>query len=341
MADEHKEQTDKAVQSPIEGMDPELLAAADRYVESKWLDRQRESIQRARDRALGIYKDYRDDAWFRAEASVRISLAINLFYSVYQVYMGFRYDSVWFGSLAIYSIMVTTARAIILRYLRPDAKDGREELERYRNCGYLLIMLTFAVMLLAMIVNFVGEHPVYPGSMIYVVAGFTIYTVVTSIMDLIAYRKLESPLISASKAVAVACALVSLYSLQAAAVALYCVGDYAYLRGRLNSFSAFVICIVIFWFAVHIINRASRALAGKEDLSFVVAESAKAIQEDNRIEWQEHAAEAQRQLEYWRGKDKVEWRTQGGAWERHDEEIQERLRQRDERRRARKKKKGK
>ena len=341
MGDERDEKVTRAVQSPIEGMDEELLAAADRYVETNWLAGQRENIQRARDKALGLVKEYKVDAWFRAEMSVRISLAINAFYSVYQVFMGYRYNSVWFGSLAIYSIMVTTARAIILRYLRPDARDGREELERYRNCGHLLIMLTFAVALLAMVVNFAGEHPVYPGSMIYVVAGFTFYTVVTSISDLITYRKLESPLISASKSVAVACALVSMYSLQAAAVALYCVDDLAYLRGRLNSFSAFVICAIILTFAAHIINRASRALAGKEDLSFVVVQKAKAVQEDNRVEWEEHAAEAQRQLEYWRGRDKIEFTKEAGAQERYDAETQERFRKRDERRRARRKKKKK
>ena len=323
----------------VEGLDESLIATADAYVEAKWLDKQREAIERARERALAVVKNYQDDAWFRAEASVRLSVAINVVYSFYQTLQAIRYNRVWFMALALYGIMVTTTRLIILRFLRPDAADGREELERYRNCGHLLIMLTFAVAFLALVVNYAGEHPVYPGSMIYVVGAFTAWSVYTSIANLIEYRKLESPLISASKQVSMACALVSLYSLQAAALALYAVDDYLWLRARLNAISAVVICAIILLFAAHIINRASRALAGKEDLSFVVHEKRMEIHRDNNLEFEHYSAEAQRQLDYWRAKDKVEWHTQGGAMERHDEQVRERLRARDERRKARRKKK--
>lgn len=335
MSDEEK-QTKKPAVAGIEGMDEAMFEAADRVVESSWLSKQRTSIEKARKRALGMVKDYQEDAWFRAEASVWFSVVINVFYSAYQTIQAIRYNRAWFMALAIYGIMVTVTRGVILRYLRPDAEDGREELERYRNCGQLLIMLALSVALLALVVNYAGEHPVYPGTMIYVVSGYTIFMVFSSISNLIIYRKLESPLISASKQVSMACALVSLYSCQAAVLALYAVGEYSWLRNRLNVGSAVIICLIILLFGAHIINRASRALAGKEDLSFVVAAKAKIVGDDNRVEWQEHAAEAQRQLEYWRGKDKVEWRTQGGAWERYNEETQERFRKRDERKSQRK-----
>lgn len=344
MSDEPKarETSEKPSAVPgLEGLDESIINAADRYVEANWLSKQREAIERARERALKTVKNYQDDAWFRAEASVKLSVHINILYSLYQMIQAFRYGRPWFVALAIYGGMVTTTRLVIIRYLKPDAEDGREELERYRNCGFLMIMLTFAVGLLALLVNYAGEHPVYPGSMIYVVGAFTLYTVYSSVSDLIVYRKLESPLISASKQVSMACAMVSLYSLQAAALALYAVDDMVWLRNRANVVSAIIICLVILTFAFHIINRASRALAGKEDLSFVVQEKVKEVGDDNRAEWQEyHFAEAQRQLDFWRGKDKVEWRTQGGAWERHDEEVRELLRSREERREARRKKKG-
>lgn len=316
----------------------EVIATADAYVERTWLERQRASIERTREKALSAAKNYQDDAWYRAETSVRLSVSINVVYSIYQFIQAIRYGRPWFMALAIYGAMVTTTRLVIIRYLRPDAEDGREELERYRNCGYLLIMLTFAVGLLALVVNFAGEHPVYPGSMIYAVGGFTAYNVFSSISNLIKYRKLESPLISASKQVSMSCAMVSMYSLQAAALALYVSEEQIWLRNRLNVVTAVVICLVILTFAVHIITRASRALAGKEDLSFVVAAEAKALQEDTQLEYTNiHAAEVQRQLDYWRDKQSVEWHTQGGAWERHDEEVRELIQSREERRKERRK----
>jgi len=326
----------------LKGLDESIIAAADEVVEREYLStpRQQSAIARARERALSMVGTYREDPWFRAEASVKLSANINFFYCVYQVVQAIRYERVWFIALAMYGAMVAATRFTIIRYLRPDAEDGREELERYRNCGYLMVMLAFAVSFLAMLVNYAGEHPVYPGSMIWVIGAYTIYMVYASISNLIVYRKLESPLISASKQVSMACAMTSLYSLQAAALALYAVGDYLWLRNRLNTISAVIICLIIFFFAFHIINRASRALAGKEDLSFVVQAKVKEVNDDNRAEWKAiHEAEALRQLEYWRGKEgKVEWHTQAGAWERANEQTQRMFRDREKRRSARRKK---
>ena len=344
MSDEQKTTVEeKPSATPlIDGLDESLISAADQFVQENYLGtpEQQSAIERMRDRALHIYHDYRNDAWFRAEASVRLSVTINVFFSCYQLFQAFRFNSIWFAALGIYSVMVTTTRVIILRYMRPDAQDGREELERYRSCGFLMLMLTFAVGLLALVVNLAGEHPVYPGSMIYVVSLFTAYTVYTSLSNLITYRKLESPLISASKSVAMSCAMVSLFSLQAAALAFYCTGDLVWIRTRANLISAIIICSIILIFALHIIIRASRALAGKEDLSLVAAAAIIEQRKDNQIEMLHYTVETQRQLDYWKHKDKVEWHTQGGARERHDEEIRIRLQERENRKKARKAKQG-
>ena len=344
MSDEQKTTVEeKPSATPlIDGLDESLISAADQFVQENYLGtpEQQSAIERMRDRALHIYHDYRNDAWFRAEASVRLSVTINVFFSCYQLFQAFRFNSIWFAALGIYSVMVTTTRVIILRYMRPDAQDGREELERYRSCGFLMLMLTFAVGLLALVVNLAGEHPVYPGSMIYVVALFTAYTVYTSLSNLITYRKLESPLISASKSVAMSCAMVSLFSLQAAALAFYCTGDLVWIRTRANLISAIIICSIILILALHIIIRASRALAGKEDLSLVAAAAIIEQRKDNQIEMLHYTVETQRQLDYWKHKDKVEWHTQGGARERHDEEIRIRLQERENRKKARKAKQG-
>ena len=322
----------------FKGMDEELFANADAVVNESYLDtpEQQRAIERMRERALTVMHDYRTDDWYRAEASVKISLAINVAFAAYQVWMAIRYGSVWFAALGMYSIMLTFTRATIVRYLRPDAKDGREELERYRSCGELLVMLTCSVAFLGMVVNFAGEHPVYPGSMLYVIGAYTLYSVYMSISNLITYRKLESPLISASKSVAVACALVSLYSLQAAALAYFCTDELEWIRTWANIISAVVICGIILTFAVHIIVRADRALAGKEDLSMVAAQVIKEHTDDNDIEMLYYNVETQRQLDYWQHADKVEWRTRVGAHARYDAETQMRLRERDNRKKARK-----
>lgn len=291
--------------------------------------------ERVKKRVRRVVRDYQNDLWFRAEATVQLNVLVNAFYAIYQTVQGFRYQSIWFAMLAAYYVMLTVNRVAILRFLRPDAADGREELRRYRRCGWHLLVLTLAVLGLGVLVNFAGQHPVYPGSMIYVVGAFTLFTVGSSVRNSFAYRKLESPIISASKAVAVACSLVSLYSLQAAWLALTCTGDRTWIRQLMNVVTAVIIAIIVAWLAIHIIVRATRALQGKEDLSIIAAEAAKAIDKDNNLEMEHYRAEAQRQLEMWQTREeKVTWKSYNGALERRDERMQQRLAERDERREA-------
>lgn len=223
----------------------------------------------------------RYDRWYRAEATVRFSCFVNFVYAAYQGYMAWTHLSIWFATLSGYYLALALTRMRIIRFLLPDAADGREELRRYRRSGIWLLMLTFAVIALGILVNFAGRHPVYPGSMMYVVAAFTLYSLVLALVNLLRYRNLESPLISASKAVTMACTLISLYSLQAGMLAALCTGSLVWLRQLLNTVSAMVIFIIVAWLAIHIIVRATRALQGKEDLSIVALRTA-----DNKAaEW--------------------------------------------------------
>mgnify|MGYP007104072140 CR=1 FL=1 len=146
--------------------------------------------------------NYRTDLWFRAEASVHIATGVNLTYSMYQALIGLTRKYAWFDALAVYYILLTITRVLMLHYRRHEAEDGREELRRYRRCGWLMFLITFFVLIMGLIVNNGNANPTeYPGHMVFVVGAFTFYTFVNSTRNLWNYRKLESPLISASKSI--------------------------------------------------------------------------------------------------------------------------------------------
>jgi hypothetical protein len=98
------------------------------------------------------------------------------------------------------------------------AADGREELRRYRRTGYWLLFLNTVILALGIVSNRFGYRPSYATHMLVVVALFAFYNVTAAIINLHKWRKLEDPLISASKALSLSCALVSVYSLQTAAI---------------------------------------------------------------------------------------------------------------------------
>lgn len=238
---------------------------------------------KGRDRIVKAINDYRTDLWFRAEASVHISTGVNLTYSMYQALIGFTSRSAWFEALALYYVLLTATRVLMLYYIHHEAADGREELRRYRKCGIMMVTLTFTILTLGMLLNNGNSAPKsYPGHMVFVVGAFTIYTFINSIRNLWNYRTLESPLISASKSVNLAAAFVSLYAFEAAVFAQFKAFINPSVITLCNIVTAGVAILVSGYMGFHIIVRATRALNGKEDLYIVVDEAKTGYQKEWR-----------------------------------------------------------
>lgn len=227
--------------------------------------------------------NYRTDLWFRAEASVHISTGVNLTYSMYQAIIGLTRHSIWFDALAVYYVLLTVTRVLMLYYIRKEAVDGREELRRYRKCGWLMFTITIFVLVMGLLVNNGGSNPnEYPGHLVFVVGAFTFYTLINSARNLWNYRKLESPLISASKSINLAASLVSLYAFQTAVFAQFRAYIPKSIVTLLNVSTAGIACIIVGYISLHIIVRATRALKGKEDLYIVVDEAKTGYQKEFR-----------------------------------------------------------
>lgn len=240
-------------------------------------------FEKGRKAALTAIKNYRTDLWFRAEASVHISTGVNLTYSMYQAMIGLTRRSAWFDALALYYILLTATRVLVLHYVRHEAEDGREELRRYRKCGILMFLLTIFILIIGLLVNNGDSEPKeYPGHLVFVVGAFTIYTLINSTRNLWNYRKLESPLISASKSINLAASLVSLYAFQTALFAQFQTEIDAATVTLFNVTTAGASCLVVGYISLHIIVRASRALGGKEDLYIVVDEAKTGYQKEFR-----------------------------------------------------------
>lgn len=260
-----------------------------------------EYVDKGRKALLKAVNDYRTDLWFRAEASVHISTGVNLTYSLYQAMIGLTRKSAWFDALAVYYILLTATRVLMLYYIRHEAADGIEELKRYRKCGWMMFVLTLFVLIIGLLLNNGGSEPKsYPGHMVFVVGTFTLYTLINSTRNLWNYRKLESPLISASKSVNLAAALVSLYAFEAAVFAQF----HSVIRPAVitlcNVTTAGVACLVVGYISLHIIVRATRALNGKEDLYIVVDEAKTGYQKEFRADVSDWiAAAGNRDLPDW------------------------------------------
>ncbi|MBQ2725902.1 MAG: hypothetical protein IJF78_09360 [Clostridia bacterium] len=166
---------------------------------------------------------YLTDPVFKTHVSLYTSLAVNLLYVAVNAVSAAVYSTAWFEIFAVYYAIMAVMRFLLLRYVNHNVigQSRLGELKRSRLCAYILMLvnliLTGAVL---MMVTF-DRGFTYRGILIYVMAMYTFYITGSAIRDLIRYRKLGSPVMSVSKIIKFAQALVSMLFLETAMFARF------------------------------------------------------------------------------------------------------------------------
>lgn len=157
---------------------------------------------------------------FRAAVSLRVSLGVTAFYSLYKGVLGVWYRSAWFGSMAFYYIVLGVMRFVLVR---GKADGGQRDGGRraYRLCAVTLLILTAALGAMSFQAIYRGEVLRYPGFMIYAAAAFAFYNLTMGIVRLVRRRKWREPVYLAAGALSLASALVSLFFLQVSLLAAF------------------------------------------------------------------------------------------------------------------------
>lgn len=211
-----------------------------------------------------FYKRYSTDLGYRAVLSLRISFLITLFFCVTKAAAGIYYRSAWFGSMAFYYIVLGTVRYLLLRHLRRDRGDELLAYRRHRLCGYLLLVLTVALAAMSFHAVYNGESVDYPGFLIYAAAGFTFYNLAMAVRSFVRYRRLRDPVLTASKALTLATASVSLFFLQTSLFSVFGNGD-----GRqryMNLATGGCVFALIIVIAVLMIRGSSRKISSMREM---------------------------------------------------------------------------
>ena len=159
---------------------------------------------------------WREDAPLRVKLSLYASLSWNTLYGIFQLWLGFYHRTFWFLSLGAYYIFLAVMRFFLAHHTaRYSPRERmRSELKRYRACGIVLLFMNLA---LALIVFFmVYWNRTFDHHMITAIAmaAYTFTALATAIVNVVKYRKYQSPVYSASKAINLAAACVSMLTLE-------------------------------------------------------------------------------------------------------------------------------
>lgn len=158
-------------------------------------------------------KMYKDDYKLRYKLSLCLSTLLNVIYALFKFISGVYFKSIWFITFSLYYCLLIILRVNILK--EEFKKNGiYNEYEVYKKTGvFLLVTNVILSMIILVIVNekIMNIYPVY---IAITAAVYTFYLVISSIINLIKYRKFNNPLVISSKVINVITSLVGIISLE-------------------------------------------------------------------------------------------------------------------------------
>ncbi len=167
---------------------------------------------------IPLSNKYLTDYKFRTHVSLYRSLFVNLLYVLINVISGFLYHTVWFFVIAFYYTILAVMRFLLVRFVNKIGigKNRFKELRRSRLCGYILLTVNLALSGAVLMILYQNKGYHYGGILIYVMALYTFYITTIAIVNLIKYKKRKSPVMSMTKIISMAAALVSMLTLETA-----------------------------------------------------------------------------------------------------------------------------
>lgn len=168
---------------------------------------------------IPVMNRYLNDIHFRAHTAIYLSLIGNGAYSVFYFVMAFVQKSYWQAALAIYNMVFTLMRFMLaLNYSRARKKGCEKEQllyewKAYRLCGALMLLMSATM---TGIIELSIENGKNTGGDILTItiATYTFYCFIIAIINVVKFKKENSPILLASKNVCFARALMTLFSLQ-------------------------------------------------------------------------------------------------------------------------------
>ncbi|MBQ7943920.1 MAG: hypothetical protein IJ326_07655 [Lachnospiraceae bacterium] len=210
---------------------------------------------------------YLEDPLLRAKVSLYGSGGINLIYAAFYLAAGIYYRSVWTGAMAVYYEVLSLIRiGLIRRDRKGQAMESGErrgfELKSSRFCGKLMFLLHIVMTGLVIQMVWKNKYYDYPGVMIYAQAAYAFFCFGMAIKNIIKYRKMERPILSAAKVVSLSCALMSIFALQTAMLMQFGAEQAEFMQ-LMNMLTGGAVCfgefVLAIWL-VHITNKEIKKL---------------------------------------------------------------------------------
>jgi hypothetical protein len=205
---------------------------------------------------------YSSDPHLRIKLSLFGTLVFNIVYSLFQLALGIGGNSLWFYSLAGYYFLLALMRLSLFYHTQkhhPGEMMLREQLI-YRMCGIGLLPMTLALSVIIGYVAMKSQSNVQSNIITIAMAAFTFTSFSIAIVNVFRYRKYNSPVWTASKALSFVSALVSMLTLEDAMIASFGSEEGENFRQTMAGFTGAGIVAVVIAIAIFMIINSTKRI---------------------------------------------------------------------------------
>lgn len=202
-----------------------------------------------------IYHLYKKYFLKITKISIYLSLVFNLLYGVFKLGIGIYYTSWWFITFAIYYLLLCFMKLSLLRNIHKQ----KQELKKLKHTGIILLFLD--LILIGIIILVIKKDQIinYKGFIIYLVALYDFYLIISGIINVIKYRKNHNPVIISSKCINLTVAMISMISLEVAMIYQFGNNDSNF-KFVMTSSMGFAICFINSFMAIYMLYKANNNL---------------------------------------------------------------------------------
>ncbi|MBQ8731630.1 MAG: hypothetical protein IJY82_02215 [Oscillospiraceae bacterium] len=208
-------------------------------------------------------KRWREDARLRVRVSLYGTVIWNAAYAALQLGMGIWHRTFWFYSLAGYYLLLAVIRFFLLRHTGKHLPGERmlAELQKYRVCGIVFLLMNLALTLMIFFMVYWNRTFHHHEITTIAMAAYTFTSLTLAIINTVKYRKYRSPVYSATKAISLASACVSMLTLEATMLTTFGEGKMEPLTRKLMlGISGGVISAFIIAMAIYMIVRSTKQI---------------------------------------------------------------------------------
>ena len=204
-----------------------------------------------------------NDARLRVNISLYGSLAWNALYGLFQLWLGFYHHTFWFYSLGAYYICLAVMRFFLVNHTRKYApgEKRKTELQKYRTCGWVFLLMNLALTLIVFFMLYWNRSFEHHMITAIAMAAYTFTAFTVAIVNVVKYKKYNSPVFSASKAISFAAACVSMLTLTSTLLTTFSNGSMdAFSQKMMLGAVGFTVSGVVVTMAIYMIFVATKKL---------------------------------------------------------------------------------